>query len=83
MACILDGEVHNCVEYLRMTNDTFLRLCTTLRECGHLRDTVHVIVDEQVAVFIHIVGHHSQNRAVKIDFIRLGAIVSQYFNDAL
>ncbi|XP_039134192.1 uncharacterized protein LOC120271579 [Dioscorea cayenensis subsp. rotundata] len=83
MTRILDGGVHHCVEYLRMNKDTFFRLCTLLRERGHLSDTIHVAVEEQVALFLHIVGHHAKNRSMKIDFIRSGATVSRYFNDVL
>ncbi|XP_039115510.1 putative nuclease HARBI1 [Dioscorea cayenensis subsp. rotundata] len=83
MTRILDGGVHNCVEYIRMSKDTFLKLYAILRECGHLRDTIHVAVEEQVALFLHIVGHHAKNRAMKIDFIRSGATVRRYFNDVL
>lgn len=63
--------------------DTFLRLCTTTRKCGHLRDTIHIVVEEQVVLFLHIVGFNANNRVLKIDFIRLGATMSKYFNDVL
>lgn len=33
--------------------------------------------------YLHIVGHHTKNQAVKIDFVRSGVMVSKYFNDVL
>ena len=53
-----------------MTKDTFLRLCAILRERGHLRDTIHVAIEEQVALFLHIVGLHANNKAMNVDFVK-------------
>ena len=44
---------------------------------------IHITVEEQVALFLHIVDHHAKNRAMKNDFVRLGATVSKYFSDVL
>ena len=66
-----------------MVNDTFFRQCTVLREHGHLRDTIYITVEEQVALFLHIGGHYAKNRAIKVNFIRSSAVVSMYFNDVL
>ena len=59
-----------------MRKDMLLWLCALLREHSHQRDTIHVLKENQVALFLDIVGHHAKNLQVKIFFIRSGARVS-------
>nr|CCI55421.1 PH01B031C15.4 [Phyllostachys edulis] len=60
-----------------------LRLCEVLRERSLLRDTIHVFVEEQVAMFLNITGHNLRNRLVDTDFTRSGETVSRYFGRVL
>src|SRR3954467_12342485 len=39
-----------------------------------------VCCEEQVAMFLHILAHHSKNRVIKFLFKRSGETVSRYFN---
>ena len=54
-----------------------------LETIGGLKDTKHMLVDEQVAMFLHTLAHHAKNRVTKHHFRRSGEIVSRYFNDVL
>jgi hypothetical protein len=54
-------------------------LCQVLRERSLLRDTLHVCVEEQVAMFLNTVGHNLKNRLVGTNFTRSGETVSRYF----
>lgn len=43
---------------LLMRRDPFSKLVDTFRERGLLKDSIHVSVEEQVAMFFHVVGHN-------------------------
>ncbi|KAL0366882.1 UNVERIFIED_CONTAM: hypothetical protein Sradi_3578300 [Sesamum radiatum] len=50
---------------------------------GGLTTTKHVIVPEQVAIFLSIIAHHKKNCVVKHDFLRSGRTVSKHFHAIL
>ena len=54
-----------------------------LETIGGLKDTKHMLVDEQVAMFLHTLAQNAKNQVIKHHFRRLGEIVSRYFNDVL
>jgi len=80
---ILYGSTSSCTEYLRMRKGTFFHLAQILRDSQLLQDTIHVSVEEQLAIFLHILGHKSKNRMMRVDFIRSGETISRYFNKVL
>ena len=61
----------------------FHKLCDGLRSRALLEDTFHVTIEEQVAMFIHCVGHHWSNRSIGFKFMRSRENVSRYFHHAL
>ena len=66
-----------------MDRNTFGILCTLVRTIGQLQDSRHIIVEEQVAIFLHILAHHVKNYVIKFRFIRSGDTVSRHFNAVL
>jgi hypothetical protein len=72
-----------CVNMLRFTRQSFFRFCDLIRERGLLQDTIHVCVEQQVAMFLHTIGHNLKNRVVGTNFGRSGESVSRYFNKVL
>ncbi|MFQ6670591.1 hypothetical protein Gotur_035448 [Gossypium turneri] len=52
----------------------------TLRGLKSLRN---ILVDEQVAMFLHIISHHFKNRVIKHHFNRSGKTVSRSFYNVL
>ncbi|XP_057774824.1 uncharacterized protein LOC130993805 [Salvia miltiorrhiza] len=73
----------DCISNLRMDRNTFGRLCRILRERGGLVNGRHVIVEEQVAMFLSVLAHHKKNRVVKFDFWRSGQTISHYVHAVL
>ncbi|XP_040381130.1 uncharacterized protein LOC107304789 [Oryza brachyantha] len=69
-----------CVNMLRLRRAPFFRFCKLFRDGGLLVDTIHMSVEEQVAMFLHTIGHNVRNRVVATDFYRSGETVSRYFN---
>jgi hypothetical protein len=72
-----------CVNMLRMNKSRFFRLCKLFRDRCLLEDTVHICVEEQVAMFLHTVGHNVRNRVIATNFGRSRETVSRYFNRVL
>ncbi|KAL6598514.1 hypothetical protein ACP70R_046213 [Stipagrostis hirtigluma subsp. patula] len=58
---LYNGTDTNCIKQLRMRKDVFWKLSSRLRDAGLLRDTMHVSVEEQLAMFLHTVGHNLRN----------------------
>jgi hypothetical protein len=54
-----------CVNMLRMRRKPFFSLCNLLRDRKLLADNINSCVEEQVAMFLHIVGHNQRFRVVK------------------
>ncbi|KAF7801598.1 protein ALP1-like [Senna tora] len=54
-----------------------------LDEIGGLKPTRNMLVDEQVAIFLHILSHHVKNRVIQFRFGWSGETVSRYFHTVL
>jgi hypothetical protein len=72
-----------CIKQLRMSRSVFYKLCNRLRQKELLIDTFHVSVEEQVAMFLYMVGQHHTNSSVGFWFWRSSETVSRYFNIVL
>ncbi|PPD86965.1 hypothetical protein GOBAR_DD16092 [Gossypium barbadense] len=61
-----------CIEQVRMNRTAFFKLCEMLESIGGLKSSRFMLVDEQVAMFLHIISHHLKNRVIKHHFRRSG-----------
>jgi len=82
------NKIYNCddVEYvnmLRMRRVPFFHLCNVLRERNLLRNSIHSCVEEQFAMFLHVVGHNQRFRVVHQFWRRSVETVSRYFKEVL
>ncbi|KAL1191263.1 hypothetical protein V5N11_001496 [Cardamine amara subsp. amara] len=80
---LLEGPVEDCRDLLRMDKHVFHKLSEILRGKGLLRDTPSVLVEEQVAIFLSIVGHNQRIRVVQERFQRSCETISRHFNTVL
>ena len=48
-----------------------------------LKDTIHLTIEQQVAMFLHTVGYNIGNRVIGASFGRSGEVVSRYFQRVL
>jgi hypothetical protein len=71
------------VQMLRMRRAPFYELIKRFRERGLLQDTIHTYVEEQVAMFLHVVDHNQRFRAMHNTFERSIKTISRYFNQVL
>ena len=60
----------NCINELRMDRNAFAMLCDLLKTRGGLLDDGNMAIEEQVAIFISILAHHSKNRTFQVRFYR-------------
>ncbi|XP_010521713.1 PREDICTED: uncharacterized protein LOC104800545 isoform X2 [Tarenaya hassleriana] len=83
MKGFLEGPDDDCREMLRMDKRVFRKLSDTLRRKCLLRDTAGVMIEEQIAIFLNIVGHNQRNRVIQERFRHSGETISRHFNNVL
>ncbi|KAL3528184.1 hypothetical protein ACH5RR_012840 [Cinchona calisaya] len=83
MTEVLNGDDDLCREMFRMDKHIFNKLCGILRQRGMLRDTAGVMIEEQLAIFLNIVGHNERNRVIQERFQHSGETISRHFNNVL
>jgi len=66
-----------------MRRAPFFKLCQLLRERNLLTDSLHSCVEEQVAMFLHIVGHNQRFRVIHQNWRRSIETVHRYFKEVL
>jgi hypothetical protein len=72
-----------CVNMFRVTRASFFCFCDLIQEHGLLKNSIHMCVEQQVAMFLHTIGHNVRNRLVGTNFTRSGETISRYFNKVL
>ena len=80
---IYESDDIQCVELLRMSKVPFFELCGLFRSRHLLRDSIHSSVEEQVAMFLHVVGHNQRFRVVHMTFRRSIETINRYFREVL
>lgn len=83
MSEVLNGHDDGCCEMFRMNKHVFHKLCDILRQRGMLRDTSGVMIEEQLAIFLNIIGHNERNRVIQERFQHSGETISRHFNNVL
>ncbi|KAK3136624.1 hypothetical protein QOZ80_5BG0439570 [Eleusine coracana subsp. coracana] len=72
-----------CVDQLRMKMALFFQLCDLFHSRALLRDSIHSSIEEQVAMFLHVVGHNQRFRCIHQAFRRSIETISRYFGEVL
>lgn len=68
-----------CISQLRMNMGCFKKLCNMLGTLGGLRASRNMDIDEQVAIFLHIMAHNVKVRVITCRFHRSGETISRLF----
>ncbi|XP_058217357.1 uncharacterized protein LOC131328427 [Rhododendron vialii] len=79
---LVRGNDTDCHEQLRVNRQTFLRLCCLVRGVG-LTDSRNVCLEERVAIFLWVLGHHTKQMRTKFVFYRSTETISRHFNAVL
>lgn len=80
---VLKGPNESFLENFRMDKHAFYKFCDMLHTRGLLRHTNRIKIEEQVAIFMFIVGHNLRTRAVQELFKYSGETISRHFNNVL
>uniref|UniRef100_A0A9I9EMA0 Nuclease HARBI1 n=1 Tax=Cucumis melo TaxID=3656 RepID=A0A9I9EMA0_CUCME len=80
---VLNGQNERCLEHFRMDKHVFYKLCDILQAKGLLRHTNRIKIEEQLAIFMFIIGHNLRTRAVQELFRYSGETISRHFNNVL
>jgi hypothetical protein len=72
-----------CISMIRMRRAPFFDLVKTFRERSLVTDRDGVSVEEQVAMFLHVVGHNQRYRVVHQSFRRSIETVHKHFHQVL
>lgn len=83
MTEVLNGNDDFCREMLRMDKHVFHKLSDILRQRAMLRDTAGVMIEEQLAIFLNVIGHNERNRVIQERFQHSGETISRHFNNVL
>ncbi|KAM5552584.1 hypothetical protein ABKV19_027095 [Rosa sericea] len=83
MTEVLNGHDVVFQEMFRMDKNVFHKLCDILRQRGMLRDTAGVMIEEQLGIFLNIIGHNERNRVIQERFHHSGETISRHFNNVL
>lgn len=67
----------------RMSKTNFVALCDLLESNYGLQEAERISVQEQVAIFLWIVGQRANNRSAQESFQRLGETISRCFHNVL
>ncbi|XLT02900.1 hypothetical protein HN51_052251, partial [Arachis hypogaea] len=81
MTQLLTSE--KCRDVIRMGPEAFRQLCQKLRETGRVKNSIRSTVEEQVAKFLHIIGHNVKTRTMSFFFHRSGETISRHFHNVL
>jgi len=82
---LMEYLVHTeqCRDFIRTGPKAFLQLCQQIQGTGLVKDVYRSTVKEQVAKFLHIIGHIVKNRNVSFFFHWFGETVSCHFHNVL
>jgi len=78
---IYHSDDTHCVNLLRMRRAPFFQLCDLFRNRGLLRDSIHCNIEEQIAMFLYVVGHNQRFRCIEFPFHRSIETISRYFQE--
>ncbi|XP_052622672.1 uncharacterized protein LOC128127962 [Lactuca sativa] len=72
-----------CVEVLRMSRESFVRLCAHFRANYSLKDSKHVSVEEKMAMFFMMIGHNQRYVIIKRRFQHSKQTIHKFFYEVL
>uniref|UniRef100_A0ACD5T921 Uncharacterized protein n=1 Tax=Avena sativa TaxID=4498 RepID=A0ACD5T921_AVESA len=78
-----DGSEENCYDKLRLPKRNFHDLCAMLREKCGLKDSIYVTVEENVDMFLQVVGHGIKMRVLGGTYQRSIETISRHLSTVL
>ncbi|KAL5544267.1 hypothetical protein UlMin_008051 [Ulmus minor] len=75
----LHGHWEQIFNRTRMTRECFVRFCTIMEGTCRLLPSRSVFVEEQIMIFLFVVGHGASNRNSQETWQHSGSTISKYF----
>ena len=70
-------------DIIGMGPQAFIQLCQRIRQTELVKDAYRSTMEEQLAKFLHIIGHNVKNQSVSFFFHWSGETVSRHFHNIL
>ena len=83
ISLIYNSTDAECIAMSRMSRAPFFSLCNLFRQRGLVVDSINSSVEEQVAIFVHVVGRNQRFRVVHQSFRRSIETVNRHFHQVL
>jgi len=83
LQAIFNSTDAKCLSMIRMTKAPFFALCNLFRDRGLIPEKAGCTVEEQVAMFLHVVGHNQRFRVVHQAFRRSIETIHRHFYQVL
>ena len=83
LQAIYNSTDAKCIAMLRMRRAPFFSLCNLFRTRGLVPEIAGCTVDEQVVMFLYVVGHNQRFRVVHQSFRRSIETVHRHFHQVL
>lgn len=80
---LLRGNNKQCIEFLRMSHEAYVRLIAHFRATGLLKDSKDASVEEKLAIFLFVIGANQRFAAVKQRFQRSTETINKIFSEVL
>ncbi|XP_062085765.1 uncharacterized protein LOC133791874 [Humulus lupulus] len=80
---VLHGHWNRCYDLFRMNKDVFKLFCGVLKEIFLLKNSRYLSVEEQVAMFLFVIGHNERHCVVVERFQHFTSTTSHYFRKVL
>ena len=80
---IIQSSNTDCHDQLRMSQAALFHLAEILRQQGNIQDTVNITLQEQLVMFLHILGHNLRNHKIGHNFGHSGETLSRHFHKVL
>ncbi|XP_062104144.1 protein ALP1-like [Humulus lupulus] len=80
---VLHGHWSRCYDLFRMNEDVFKLFCGVIKEIFLLKNSRYLSVEEQVAIFLFVIGHNERHCVVPERFQHSISTTSHYFRKVL
>jgi hypothetical protein len=80
---LLNGSDVQCHELMRMSREAYIHICSHFRRRGWLQDSLHISVEEKMAMFLGLISHNQRLRVVKRRFQHSSQTVHVYIHEVL
>ena len=74
--CIIHSNETNCHDQIRMSRRAFFFLAKILRTNRSIKDTLNILLEEQLVMFLHTLGHNLRNCKIAHNFGHSGETIS-------